>query len=61
LSVKVERAGHKRLDVVWYRKYDGSTYVDPHEEEKVAFKNLPNQFPSVLSVISGREQGVMRT
>ena len=37
------------LDVVLYRKYAGSTYVDPHEEEKVAFKDLPNRFPSVLS------------
>jgi hypothetical protein len=31
------------------KKYDGSTYVGPHEEEKVAFKDLPNGFPSVLS------------
>ncbi len=37
------------LDVVLYRKYEGSTYVDPHEEEKVAFKDLPDRFPSVLS------------
>jgi hypothetical protein len=45
-----------RLDVVWYEKYDGSTYVDPHEEEKVAFKNLPNRFPSVLSSDFRKEQ-----
>jgi hypothetical protein len=38
-----------RMDVVLYRKYAGSTYVDPHDEEKVAFKDLPNRFPSVLS------------
>jgi hypothetical protein len=37
------------LDVVWYKKYDGSTYLDPHEEGQVAFKDLPNRFPSVLS------------
>jgi hypothetical protein len=37
------------MDVVLYKKYGGSTYVDPHEEEKVAFKDLPNRFPSVLS------------
>jgi hypothetical protein len=37
------------LDVVLYRKYDGSTYVDPHEGGNVAFKDLPNRFPSVLS------------
>ena len=44
------------LDVVWYRKYGGSTYVDPHEEEKVAFKDLPNRFPSVLSSDFRKEQ-----
>ena len=44
------------LDVVWYKKYDGSTYVDPHEEEKVAFKDLPNRFPSVLSSDFRKEQ-----
>ena len=45
-----------RLDVVWYKKYGGSTYVDPHEEEKVAFKDLPNRFPSVLSSDFRKEQ-----
>ena len=45
------------LDVVLYKKYDGSTYVDPHEEEKVAFKDLPNRFPSVLSRDFRKEQG----
>jgi hypothetical protein len=45
------------LDVVLYRKYAGSTYVDPHEEEKVAFKDLPNRFPSVLSRDFRKEQG----
>jgi hypothetical protein len=37
------------LDVVLYAKYWGSTYVDPHEEDRMAFKDLPNRFPSVLS------------
>ncbi|MCK7500149.1 MAG: hypothetical protein MZW92_64945 [Comamonadaceae bacterium] len=45
------------LDVVLYKKYAGSTYVDPHEEEKVAFKDLPNRFPSVLSRDFRKEQG----
>jgi hypothetical protein len=45
------------LDVVLYKKYDGSTYVDPHEEKKVAFKDLPNRFPSVLSFDFRKEQG----
>ena len=45
-----------RMDVVWYKKYEGSTYVDPHEKEKVAFKDLPNRFPSVLSSDFRKEQ-----
>ena len=45
------------LDVVLYKKYEGSTYVDPYEEEKVAFKDLPNRFPSVLSLDFRKEQG----
>ena len=38
-----------RMDVVFYRKYPGSNYVDPHDDEPVAFKDLPDRFPSVLS------------
>ena len=45
------------LDVVWYQKFAGSTYVDPHEDKKVAFKDLPNRFPSVLSSDFRKEQG----
>jgi len=45
------------LDVVLYRKYGSSTYVDPHDEDKVAFKDLPNRFPSVLSRDFRRESG----
>jgi hypothetical protein len=45
------------LDVVLYRKYAGSTYVDPHDEDMVAFKDLPNRFPSVLSRDFRREAG----
>jgi hypothetical protein len=59
MAVKLLKAWNKRgygLDVVWYQKYDGSTYVDPHEEEKVAFKDLPNRFPSVLSSDFRKEQ-----
>jgi hypothetical protein len=44
------------LDVIFYRKFPGSTYVDPREEEKVAFKDLPNRFPSVLSRDFRKEQ-----
>jgi hypothetical protein len=46
-----------RMDVVLYRKYRGSTWVDPHDEEKIAFKDLPNRFPSVLSRDFRREEG----
>ncbi|HET9024721.1 MAG TPA: hypothetical protein VFN64_09120 [Burkholderiaceae bacterium] len=45
------------LDVVLYRKSPNSTYVDPHEEDKVMFKDLPDRFPSVLSRDFRREQG----
>jgi hypothetical protein len=45
------------LDVVMYRKYPASAYVDPHDEERIAFKDLPDRFPSVLSRDFRREQG----
>jgi hypothetical protein len=45
------------LDVVLYKKYGGSPYMDPRDDEKVAFKDLPNRFPSVLSRDFRREQG----
>ena len=59
MAIKLLKAWNERgygLDVVWYKKYEGSTYVDPHEEEKVAFKDLPNRFPSVLSSDFRKEQ-----
>ncbi len=60
MAVKLLREWHARgysMDVVLYKKYPGSTWVDPHEEEKVAFKDLPNRFPSVLSRDFRKEQG----
>jgi hypothetical protein len=60
MAMKLIKAWDARgygLDVVLYRKYVGSAYVDPHEQEKVAFKDLPNRFPSVLSRDFRREQG----
>ncbi|WP_018008277.1 hypothetical protein [Cupriavidus neocaledonicus] len=45
------------MDVVLYKKYRGSAYVDPQEEEQVAFKDLPDRFPSVLSLDFRREAG----
>ena len=46
-----------RMEAVLYKKYPGSAYVDPHEEEKIAFKDLPNRFPSVLSLDFRNDQG----
>jgi len=60
MAMKLLEAWNARgygLDVVWYRKYADSTYVDPDEEDKVAFKDLPNRFPSVLSRDFRKEQG----
>ncbi len=60
MAMKLIKAWDKRghgMDVVLYKKYSGSTYVDPHEEEKVVFMDLPNRFPSVLSRDFRREQG----
>jgi hypothetical protein len=42
------------MDVVLYRKYPSSSWVDPHD--KVAFKALPNRFPSVMSRDFRRER-----
>jgi len=60
MAMKLVNAWDKRgygMDVVLYKKYGSSTYVDPHEEEKVAFRDLPNRFPSVLSRDFRREAG----
>ena len=43
--------------MVFYRKYAASNYIDPHDEDQVAFKDLPNRFPSVLSRDFRKEQG----
>ena len=46
-----------RMDAVLYKKYPGSKYIDPHDDEPVAFKDLPNRFPSVLSRDFRKEPG----
>ena len=46
-----------RMDAVLYRKYEGSTYIDPHDPEKGMFKDLPNRFPSVLSFDFSNDAG----
>jgi len=60
MALKLLEAWHARgytMDVVLYRKYGGSNYVDPHEDDKVAFKDLPDRFPSVLSRDFRKEAG----
>lgn len=59
MAMKLIEAWNRRgytLDVVLYRKYEGSPYVDPLEADKGAFKDMPNRFPSVLSRDFRREQ-----
>ncbi len=46
-----------RLDVVLYKKWDGSTYINPQDEGGIMYKDLPNRFPSVLSLDYLEEQG----
>jgi hypothetical protein len=60
MALKLMRAWSARgygLDAVLYRKYRQSSYVDPHDEDQVMFKDLPDRFPSVLSRDFRREQG----
>ena len=60
MALKLLEQWHARgyaMDLVMYRKYGGSTYVDPHEDEQVAFKDLPDRFPSVLSRDFRKEAG----
>jgi thioredoxin-related protein len=56
LLAEFDKRGY-RMEAVLYRKYPGSSYVDPHEEEKIAFKDLPNRFPSVLSLDFRNDEG----
>ncbi|MFZ3322442.1 MAG: hypothetical protein WA190_08730 [Usitatibacter sp.] len=49
-----------RMDAVLYKKYPGSTYADPHDDPPVQFKDLPNRFPSVLSLDFRKEEGQYR-
>jgi hypothetical protein len=60
MALKLIKEWDKRgygMDVVLYKKYGGSNYIDPHEAEKGAFKDLPNRFPSVKSRDFNREVG----
>jgi len=44
------------FDVVLYKKWDGSTYINPQDEDNLMYKDLPNRFPSVLSLDYLEEQ-----
>ena len=60
MALKLMREWNRRgyaINVVVYRKYEGSPYIDPHDDQKVAFKDLPDRFPSVLSRDFRREKG----
>ena len=63
MAMKLMSAWHERgyrMDVVLYKKYGESSYVEPREDPKIAFKDLPDRFPSVLSLDFRREQGAYR-
>ena len=60
MAMKLMREWHSRgrtMDVILYRKYPRSTWVDPHAEPKVAFRDLPNRFPSVISLDFTSDEG----
>jgi hypothetical protein len=61
MALKLMREWHARgrkMDVVLYKKYADSGYIDPLEgEPKVAFRELPNRFPSMLSLDFTNDQG----
>jgi hypothetical protein len=46
-----------RFDVVLYKKWEGSTYINPQDEDGLMYKDLPNRFPSVLSLDYREDQG----
>jgi hypothetical protein len=46
-----------RFDVVLYKKWDGSTYINPQDDGGQMYKDLPNRFPSVLSLDYREDQG----
>jgi hypothetical protein len=38
------------MDAVVYRKFAASPYVDPHGDRPIAFRDLPDRFPSAISL-----------
>jgi hypothetical protein len=45
------------MDVVLYKKWPHSQWVDPHDDPKIAFGALPDRFPSVLSLDFRADEG----
>jgi len=53
MALKLLEQWHARgytMDVVLYKKWPHSRWVDPHDEPKLAFAALPDRFPSLLSL-----------
>jgi len=53
MALKLMEQWHARgyaMDVVLYRKWPHSPFVDPHDDPPLAFSALPDRFPSVLSL-----------
>lgn len=53
MALKLVEQWHARgytMDVVLYKKWPHSRWVDPHDEPKLAFAVLPDRFPLVLSL-----------
>jgi len=60
MAVRIIRAAAQRgctFETVLYKKYEHSTYVNPHETEMGQFKDMMNRFPSVLSLDYNSNQG----
>jgi hypothetical protein len=53
MALKLVEQWHARgykLDAVLYRKWPNSPYADAHDDPPLAFRTLPDRFPSVLSL-----------
>jgi hypothetical protein len=63
LAVQLMRAFDARaytMDVVVYRKYPGSGYIDPRDDETRPFAELPDRFPSAISLDFRNDDGAYR-
>jgi hypothetical protein len=51
------QARGRTMEVLLYKKYPHSTYVNPKDEGGTMYQDLPNRFPSVLSTDYRMDQG----